>query len=186
GGYLTARDQGIPQALAALDELAFAISTQVNAANNTGTGYDGVEGTGTNSSGVTGTGTSPLYIFNEPTQVQGSAAAMKVIMTDPNHVAAGAFGEGMGSDANAITMADLVNGPLLKPLATSSFSLAQNLSLATAVNGTVASSVQVYDSLGQSYTATVTYTNQGGNAWDYAVSISDPLAVAANATGTLK
>ncbi len=186
GGYLTARDQDIPQALAALDQMAFAISTRVNAVNNAGTDYAGVEGTGTNSSGAAGTGTSPLYIFNEPTQIQGSAAAMKVIMTDPDQIAAGGFGEGAGSNTNAIAMADLINGPLLKPLATTSFSLAQNLSSATAVNGTVSSQVQVYDSLGKSYTATVTYTNQGGNAWNYSVSISDPLAAVANATGTLQ
>ena len=186
GGYVTARDQDIPQALAALDQLAFAISTQVNAANNTGTDYAGVEGTGTNSSGTTGTGTNPLYIFAEPTQIQGSAGAMKVIMNDPNQIAAAAFGEGTGSDTNAIAMADLINGPLLKPLASTSFSLEQNLSSTTAVNGTVASQVQVYDSLGKSYTATITFTNQGGNAWGYNVSISDPLATAANATGTLQ
>ena len=186
GGYVTARDQDIPQALTALDQLAFSISTQVNAANNAGTDYAGVEGTGTNSSGTAGTGTNPLYIFNEPTQIQGSAVAMKVIMTDPNQIAAGAFGDGTGGNANAIAMADLINGPLLKPLATGSFSLEQNLSSATAVNGIAASNVQVYDSLGKSYTATVTYTNQGGNAWNYSVSISDPLAAAANATGTLQ
>jgi len=186
GGYLTARDRDIPQALTALDQLAFAISTQVNATNNAGTDHAGVEGTGTNTSGTVGSGTRPLYIFNEPTQIQGSAGAMKVIMTDPNQIAAGAFGDGTGSNANAIAMADLINGPLLKPLATTRFSLAQNLSSATAVNGSVASNVQVYDSLGQSYTATVTFTNRGGNAWDYSVSVSDPLAIVSNAAGTLQ
>ncbi len=75
GGYLTARDQDIPNALASLDQLAYGISTQVNALNNAGTDLNGIEGTGTNSAGVTGTGTTPLYIFNEPTQVAGSAAA---------------------------------------------------------------------------------------------------------------
>ena len=34
--------------------------------------------------------------------MQGSAGAMKVIMTDPNQIAAGAFGDGTGSNANAI------------------------------------------------------------------------------------
>jgi flagellar hook-associated protein 1 FlgK len=185
GGYLTARDQDIPQVLSALDQLAFAISTQVNAVNNAGTGYGGVQGTGTNSSGTPGTGTIPMYIFKEPTQMQGSAGAIKMIMTDPNQIAAGGFGAGAGSTANAIAMADLINGPLLKPLATSSFSLGQNLDAATAVNGSVASTVQIYDSLGKSYTATVTFTNQGGNAWAYGITISDPLATPVNATGTL-
>ncbi len=37
GGYLTARDADIPNALSALDQLAYGISTAVNAQNNAGT-----------------------------------------------------------------------------------------------------------------------------------------------------
>lgn len=109
GGYLTARDQDIPNALAALDRLAYSISTQVNAINNSGTDLDGIQGTGTNSSGVTGTGTAPLYIFNEPTQVAGSAEAMSVIMTDPNEIAAASFNGGTGDNSNAVALANLAN-----------------------------------------------------------------------------
>ena len=43
GGYLTARDQDIPSA-ASLDQLAYSVSTQVNALNNAGTDLDGVTG----------------------------------------------------------------------------------------------------------------------------------------------
>ena len=107
GGYLTARDQDIPSALSSLDQLAYSISTSVNAANNTGTDLDGHEGTGTNSAGVTGTGASPLYIFNEPTQVAGSAVAMSVTMTDPNQIAAAGFGDGTGDNSNAIAIYNL-------------------------------------------------------------------------------
>jgi flagellar hook-associated protein 1 len=107
GGYLTARDQDIPSVLNSLDQLAYGISTQVNALNNAGTDGDGVEGTGTNAAGVTGTGTTPLYIFNEPTQVAGSAAAMTVTMTDPNQVAAAGFGNGTGDNSNAVLLANL-------------------------------------------------------------------------------
>lgn len=109
GGYLTARDQDIPNALSALDQLAYGISTQVNSLNNSGTDLSGVEGTGTNSSGVTGTGTTPLYIFNQPTQVAGSAAAMSVVMTDPNQIAAAGFGSGTGDNSNAVSLANLGN-----------------------------------------------------------------------------
>lgn len=107
GGYLTARDQDIPNAMASLDQLAYSVSTQVNALNNSGTDLDGVEGTGTNASGVTGTGTTPLYIFNQPTQVSGSALAMSVVMTNPNQVAAAAFGSGTGDNSNAVSLASL-------------------------------------------------------------------------------
>jgi flagellar hook-associated protein 1 len=107
GGYLTARDQDIPSVLSSLDHLAYSISTSVNAANNSGTDLDGNEGTGTNSAGVAGTGTAPLYIFNQPTQVAGSAAAMTVTMTDPNQIAAAGLGDGTGDDSNAIVIAGL-------------------------------------------------------------------------------
>ena len=68
GGYLSARDQDIPQVLSALDGLAFGISTQVNALNNSGS----------NLSGATGTAANPLYIFSEPAVVAGSATGMSV------------------------------------------------------------------------------------------------------------
>lgn len=113
GGYLTARDQDIPNALGSLDQLAYSISTSVNAANNSGTDLDGIEGTGTNSAGVTGTGATPLYIFNQPAQVAGSAAAMAVTMTDPNQIAAAGLGDGTGDDSNAITMASLASGAIV-------------------------------------------------------------------------
>ncbi|MGP8251301.1 MAG: flagellar hook-associated protein FlgK [Terracidiphilus sp.] len=97
GGYLTARDQDIPNALSSLDQLAYSISTQVNAQNNAGTDLDG----------VTGTVANPLNIFNEPAQVAGSAAAMAVTMTDPNQIAAAGLGDGTGDNSNAIAMASL-------------------------------------------------------------------------------
>jgi flagellar hook-associated protein 1 len=99
GGYLTARDTDIPSALSSLDQLAYSISTSVNTLNNTGTDLDG----------VTGTATDPLYIFNEPTQVAGSAAAMSVVMTDPNQIAAAAAGAGTGDNSNATAIANLAN-----------------------------------------------------------------------------
>ena len=107
GGYLTARDQDIPSALGSLDQLAYSISTSVNAANNSGTDLDGIEGTGTNSSGVVGSGVTPLYIFNQPANVAGSAAAMTVTMTDPNQISAAGFGDGTGDNSNAIVIAGL-------------------------------------------------------------------------------
>ena len=97
GGYLTARDLDIPGALSSLDQLAYSISTSVNAKNNTGTDLDG----------VTGTAANPLYIFNEPATVAGSAANMSVIMTDPNQIAAAGLGSGTGDNSNAVAMASL-------------------------------------------------------------------------------
>ncbi len=99
GGYLTARDEDIPGALASLDQLAYGVSTQVNAQNNAGTDLDG----------VTGTAAAPLNIFNSPAVVPGSAASMSVVMTDPNQIAAAGLGDGTGDNSNATAMANLAN-----------------------------------------------------------------------------
>jgi flagellar hook-associated protein 1 FlgK len=94
GGLLTARDQDIPTALAALDQLAFGISTEVNAQNNAGTDLNGASGSD---------------IFSSDLQVSGSAASMTVIMNDPNGIAAAAAGQGTGDGTNATAMYALAN-----------------------------------------------------------------------------
>lgn len=97
GGYLTARDTDIPAVLASLDQLAYSVSTQVNALNNTGVDLKG----------TTGTAADPLYLFNEPTTVSGSAVNMKVVMTDPERIAAASPGQGTGDSSNAAAIASL-------------------------------------------------------------------------------
>jgi flagellar hook-associated protein 1 len=99
GGYLTVRDQDIPTAMNALDQMAYNISTQVNTQNSAGTDL----------SGVTGTTTNPLNIFAQPATVAGSAVAMSVVMTDPNQIAAAAAGAGTGDNSNATIIANLAN-----------------------------------------------------------------------------
>jgi len=96
GGYLTARDQDIPSALASLDQLAYSVSTQVNMLNNAGTDTAGDNGNAGN-------------IFSQPAQVAGSAAAMSVVMTNPNHIAAAGLGKGTGDNSNALALANLGN-----------------------------------------------------------------------------
>jgi len=108
GGYLTARDTDLPNALASLDQLAYSISTSVNKQNNAGTDLDGVSGTAAN----------PLYIFNEPATVPpatvaGCAASMKVVMTDPNQIAAAGAGGGTGDNSNATAMANLAKSAMV-------------------------------------------------------------------------
>jgi flagellar hook-associated protein 1 FlgK len=98
GGYLTARDTDIPKTLNSLDQLAYGISTQVNALNNAGVDLDGVPGTA-----------APLYIFNQPTQVAGAAASMSVVMSDPDQIAAASAGNGTGDNSNAVALAGLAS-----------------------------------------------------------------------------
>jgi flagellar hook-associated protein 1 FlgK len=92
GGYLTARDQDIPQVMSALDQLAFGVSVEVNAQNAKGVDLNGNAG---------------AAIFSQSTTVAGSAIAMKVVMTDPNQIAAAAVGQGTGDNANATALAQL-------------------------------------------------------------------------------
>jgi flagellar hook-associated protein 1 FlgK len=100
GGILTARDQSIPTTLASLDQLAYGIETQVNTVNNAGTDLDGDNGNAGN-------------IFTAPTQVAGSAAAMAVVLTDPNKIAAAGLGLGTGDDSNAVAAANLATQSII-------------------------------------------------------------------------
>ena len=94
GGILTARDQSIPTTLASLDQLAYSLATQLNTVNNAGTDLAGDNGNAGN-------------IFNAPTQVAGSAAALQVVLTDPNKIAAAGLGLGTGDNSNAVAAANL-------------------------------------------------------------------------------
>lgn len=111
GGLLTARDEDIPEVLNALDELAYGLSTQVNAVNNGGVDQNG----------NTGTAATPLYIFRQPTTVAGSAAKMSVTMSDPSQIAAAALGQGSGDNANARALAALASSAVSGGLTPSGF-----------------------------------------------------------------
>lgn len=166
GGYLTARDVDVPSVLNGLDQLAYGISTTVNAQNSAGADLQGHTGTASNPS---------PDLFNQPVQAAGSAAAMAVVMTDPNQIAAAGAGGGAGDNSNAVAMANLALGSLVAPSATTAFSLTQNLSSATPVGNSVTGTTTVYDAAGKSYQAAVTYTNLGGGQWDYQVGLADVL-----------
>ncbi|HUN82947.1 MAG TPA: flagellar hook-associated protein FlgK [Terracidiphilus sp.] len=94
GGYLTARDQDVPNAMSSLDQLAYDVSTQVNSLNNTGTDLAGDNG---------GAGD----IFYQPAAVAGAAASMSVVMNDPDHIAAAGANAATGDNSNAVSMANL-------------------------------------------------------------------------------
>jgi flagellar hook-associated protein 1 FlgK len=94
GGDLTARDQDIPSSLASLDQLAYGISTEVNAQNNAGIDMNGQAGGN---------------IFSSSSAVTGSALTMSVKMTDANGVAAAGSGQGSGGNLNATALANLGN-----------------------------------------------------------------------------
>jgi flagellar hook protein FlgE len=67
-------------------------------------------------------------------------------------------------------------GQVMQPSATTNFSMTQNLDSQSAIGSQTTGQVQVYDSLGNNYEATVTYTNQGNNTWGYSVTLPNTLA----------
>ena len=122
GGDLTARDQDIPNVLASLDQLAYSVSTQVNALNNSGTNLTGANGNAGD-------------IFLQPTQVAGSAASMRVVMTDPMGISAAALGQGTGDNSNAVAMASLANQTIVNGQSPSNFYSIFLTTLGSAVSG---------------------------------------------------
>jgi flagellar hook protein FlgE len=62
-------------------------------------------------------------------------------------------------------------GSLRQPVATTVVKTVTNLDAETPVGGTFASTLRIYDSVGASHTATVTFTKTGNGAWTYAVTV---------------
>ncbi len=94
GGCLTARDQDIPGVTGSLDQLAFGITTEVNAQSKAGIDLNGNAGTA---------------LFTQSAQVAGSAAAMSVAIANPSLIAAASVGQGSGDNSNALALANLGN-----------------------------------------------------------------------------
>ena len=77
-------------------------------------------------------------------------------------------------------------GSAQQPAATQNLSITANLDSTATVGTPVSGQVQLYDSLGQSYNATVTFTNTGVNTWGYSIALPAGAATGgANLTGTL-
>jgi flagellar hook protein FlgE len=83
-------------------------------------------------------------------------------------------------------LSDIVipTGSVMSPSATSTFSVTQNLNSSADIGATASSPITIYDSLGNSYTATVTYTKTAANQWSYNISVPDTLSAATSTSGT--
>ncbi len=106
GGYLMARDQDIPQVISALDQLAYGISTQVNALNNAGSDL---------------TGNAGAAVFSQPATTAGSAMNMCVVISDPAQIAAAAAGQGSGDSSNCAALAALATQTIANGLTPTDF-----------------------------------------------------------------
>ncbi|MEO6802003.1 MAG: flagellar hook-associated protein FlgK [Granulicella sp.] len=98
GGILQARDQSIPSFASSLDNLAYAIGTQVNTQN---------------AAGLDGNGNPGAAIFTLPGSASGAASSIALSTNDPNSIAAAAAGEGATGNGNAIALANLASGTIV-------------------------------------------------------------------------
>jgi flagellar hook protein FlgE len=84
-----------------------------------------------------------------------------------------------------LTDITIPTGQVMQPAATTSFSMTQNLDSASPIGTQTSGQVQIYDSLGKSYEATVTYTNLGNNSWSYNITLPDTLTPASSTATTI-
>jgi flagellar hook-associated protein 1 FlgK len=106
GGVLQARDQQLPSYQSALDNLAFAVGTQVNQQN---------------ALGVDGNGNPGAALFSLPAASSGAAALIQVATADPNAVAAAATGQGSAGNTNASALANLSSANIVNGQTASGF-----------------------------------------------------------------
>ena len=92
----------------------------------------------------------------------------------------------IATTGNLTAMALPLNGNTVAK-ATSNFSVSGNLDATAAVGQSFNTTVTMYDSLGQSHIAGVSFTKSAANQWGYTVSLpaADYTGAATNATGTL-
>jgi flagellar hook protein FlgE len=85
-----------------------------------------------------------------------------------------------------LTPIQLPVGSAQQPAATQNLSITGNLDSAAPVGTLASGQVQLYDSLGQSYNANVSFTNTGTNTWDYSIALPAGASTGGtNLTGTL-
>ena len=77
---------------------------------------------------------------------------------------------GVVNTASPIAPINIPIGQVLSPKATTSFNMTANLD-GTGTNTVFPATVEVYDSLGEMHTATVTYTQTGVNTWGYSIAL---------------
>jgi len=85
-----------------------------------------------------------------------------------------------------LTSISIPVGQVEPPQATTSFGMTANLDASAAVGTAVPGQITLYDSLGVSHVATVTYTKTAANTWSYSIALpAGDSTGSANATGTL-
>lgn len=82
---------------------------------------------------------------------------------------------GVVNTNGGLTEITIPTGRVMSPSATTTFGMTANLDSTAAIGSSTSGPVQVYDSLGNHYEATATYTKTGTNEWSYGISMPDTL-----------
>ena len=98
GGTLEARDQQLPVFQSALDNLAYAVGTQVNQVN---------------AQGLDSSGNPGQALFLLPATPAGAAGSIQLITSNPQAIAAASLGEGPTGNSNALLLAGLATGTIV-------------------------------------------------------------------------
>ncbi len=135
---------------------------------------------------VLGTGGSDVYTRNGNFTVNASGA---LVSQDGLSVMGYPATNGVVNTNAPLTALTIPVGQVQAPAATSTISMTANLNSSAAVGTVVPGQIQVYDSLGQSHTLTISYTKTGSNTWSYSMALPSGdqtgTGTTANTTGTL-
>jgi flagellar hook protein FlgE len=93
---------------------------------------------------------------------------------------------GVVNTNSALAPINVPESETMSPQATGSFNISATLNSATASGSTFPATVNIYDSLGQMHTATVTYTANGNGSWGYSIALpAGDQAAAQTVTGSM-
>jgi len=90
--------------------------------------------------------------------------------------------DGVVNTSGALSDITIPTTETMAPSATTTFSVAQTLD--STDSSATSKGLTLYDSQGQSYSATITYTKTGTNEWSYSISVPDTLSAAKTTSGT--
>jgi flagellar hook-associated protein 1 FlgK len=96
----------MPAFQSSLDNLAYAIGTQINQLNT---------------QGIDGNGNPGQPLFNLPATASGAAGLIQLATNDPQAIAAASVGEGTTGNSNALLLAGLATGNIVAGQSPSSF-----------------------------------------------------------------
>lgn len=91
--------------------------------------------------------------------------------------------DGVVNTNAALTAINIPEGTVEPPAATTNFGMTAVLDSDATVGSSISGYAPVYDSLGNEYQATVTYTKTGSNEWSYSVTLPDTLTPVSNTAG---